>query len=110
MQILLTNHTMVNSDPPPPTAADVARAKESALHELRAVTAAMAADKGHQLGTWRDAGPEEEVAYCRSCRRAAYITLVRPPHFAGQALSQKCQRPDAFLVNQHASDLAGGGR
>ena len=89
-----------------PTADDVARAKRDAIHELRTVVADLAADLGHQLGGWYESAPEEEVAYCRRCRRPVYIQLVRPPHFEGPALTQACRRPDAFLAHQSAADIA----
>lgn len=104
--ILQNPRSPVQFNPPaPPSAADVARAKRDAIHELRGIAAAVASDSGHALGTWHESAAEEEVAYCRTCRQAVYIQLVRPPHFEGPAITARCPRPDAFLANAHDSEV-----
>lgn len=107
----LARSTHMSIDPPV-TPASVRAAIDAALHELRDAAGTLAAKYGHQLGGWHaSGGANDEVAYCRHCRRAVVIDVVRDPHLAGQAITQRCpNRPDAFLANQHESDVIGGGR
>lgn len=94
-QVILHDFTMKPADP-------------TELHEVAAV---IAAQQGHELGRWRETNAEDvEVAYCRHCWRAAVVDVLRDPHLAGPALSERCapRRPDAFLSNQHEADLRGG--
>jgi hypothetical protein len=95
---------------PPVTPASIAAAKTSALAELRGVAAVLTGAKGHVLGTWHELEDDTQVAYCRGCWRGVVIDVLRDPHYAGQAISEGCSRPDAFLTNQHESVTRGGAR
>lgn len=114
MQVTTDSLPMVDDGLPPVTAASVRAAKDDALRQLRESARVIAARHGHVLGTWRESLDEGEVAYCRGCWRAAAIDVVREPHLAGQALREPCgpiqTRPDAFLANQHESEIRRGGR
>jgi hypothetical protein len=80
---------MTHTDPPV-TAASIAAAKQAALHELRDVALVGASVNGHVLGMWHELDDATEVAYCRGCWRAAVVDVLRDPHFAGPALSERC--------------------
>jgi hypothetical protein len=102
--------TMQIPDAPPVTLASIASAKAAALRELRDVAAVLAVAKGHVLGTWHELEDDTQVAYCRGCWRQAVIDVLRDPHYAGPAISERCGRPDALLANQHESVTRGGAR
>lgn len=90
----------------PVTAESVERARVAMRDELREAASASAFSKGHVLGTWYELTDDGvEVAYCRPCRRRVVIDITRDPHLSGDALREACQRPDAFLANQHESEV-----
>lgn len=93
----------------PVTAASIQAAQDAALRELRAAAVTIAKERGHWPGSWHELDDACEVAYCRSCWRAAVVDVLRDPHLAGPALSEPCapRRPDAFLANQHESRTRG---
>jgi hypothetical protein len=95
---------------PPVTEASIEAAKTSALRELRAGAVDLATARGHYLGRlWHELDDACEVAYCKTCWRAAVVDVLREPRLAGPALSEPCapRRPDAFLANQHESRTRG---
>ena len=71
------------------------------------MVAQLAQQRGHLLGTWREVGDEEEVAYCRNCWRGATIDVLRDPHMAGPALSEGCiALPFRLHMAPHVEDAA----
>ncbi len=75
-------------------------ARAGALAMLRCSAMLTAIQLGHQMGAWHEMFTADvEVAYCQKCRRRVEIDLDHKPHVAGQAISQRCARPDAFLAN-----------
>jgi hypothetical protein len=107
MHILQQVSRPMQSDDLPCTLATIQAAQDAALRELRDVADTIARQHGHDLGRWRDHEHGGEVAFCQSCWRSTSIDIVREPHLAGPALSDRCPprivRPDAFLASQHES-------
>lgn len=112
---ILANSPMpMQPDDPPVTPASIAAAQRSALAELREAAQSIAASRGHALGKWRETNEiDVEVAFCSRCWRSAAIDVLRDPHLAGPALSDRCapqrsRRPDAFLAHQHETAMTRG--